>query len=86
MSDWKDPDDAPLLTAEIAARAELRHYGKLVRPATGTITKPGRPPLGDEPKEQVSLRIDREVASWFRAGGKGWQTRMNAALRKAAGV
>ena len=24
MSDWIDPDDAPILTAEIAARAEIR--------------------------------------------------------------
>jgi hypothetical protein len=24
MSDWTDPDEAPLLTAEIAARAEVR--------------------------------------------------------------
>jgi hypothetical protein len=49
-------------------------------------TRSGRPPVGDEPKEQVSLRLDRDVINWFRAGGKGWQTRMNEALRKAAGV
>ncbi|MEY2925548.1 MAG: hypothetical protein RL367_25 [Pseudomonadota bacterium] len=81
MSDWNDRNDAPMLTAEIAARAELRHHGRLVRTATGTMTKPGRPPVGEEAKEQVSLRVDREVLNWFRAGGKGWQTRMYAALR-----
>jgi uncharacterized protein (DUF4415 family) len=43
----------------------------------------GRP--AGSSKEQVSLRLDREVVERFRAGGPGWQTRMNEALRKAAG-
>ena len=33
-------------------------------------------------KEQVALRLDREVLGAFRAGGPGWQTRMNAALKE----
>ncbi len=36
-------------------------------------------------KEQVTLRIDQDVLEWFQAGGPGWQDRINAALRKAAG-
>ena len=32
-------------------------------------------------KEQVAIRLDREVVGAFRAGGPGWQTRMNAALK-----
>lgn len=36
-------------------------------------------------KEQISLRIDQDVLEYFRAGGPGWQDRINAALRKAAG-
>ena len=36
-------------------------------------------------KEQVSLRIDQDVLEYFRAGGPGWQDRINDALRKAAG-
>ncbi len=36
-------------------------------------------------KEQVSLRLDRDVLDFFQAGGPGWQDRINAALRKAAG-
>ena len=36
-------------------------------------------------KEQVSLRIDQDVLEYFREGGAGWQDRINAALRKAAG-
>jgi uncharacterized protein (DUF4415 family) len=36
-------------------------------------------------KEQVTLRIDQDVLDHFRAGGPGWQDRINEALRKAAG-
>ena len=35
-------------------------------------------------KEQIALRVDADVISWFRAQGAGWQTRMNDALRKVA--
>jgi uncharacterized protein (DUF4415 family) len=34
-----------------------------------------------EPKEPISLRVDREVLSWFRDQGPGYQTRMNVVLR-----
>jgi uncharacterized protein (DUF4415 family) len=33
------------------------------------------------PKQAVSLRVDADVLAWFRAQGKGYQTRMNAVLR-----
>jgi uncharacterized protein (DUF4415 family) len=36
-------------------------------------------------KETVSLRIDRDVLDFFQEDGPGWQDRINAALRKAAG-
>ena len=85
MSDWVDPDDAPILTAEIAARAEIREGGKVIRPATGTLTRRGRPPLGDAAKKQVTLRLDSDVVAAFRAGGAGWQSRMNEVLRRAVG-
>lgn len=32
-------------------------------------------------KTSVHLRLDRDVADWFRAQGKGHLTRMNAVLR-----
>jgi uncharacterized protein (DUF4415 family) len=55
-------------------------------------TKPLEPlPLPKAPslpnaKETVSLRIDRDVLDHFQEGGAGWQERINAALRKAAGL
>ncbi len=36
-------------------------------------------------KQQVTLRLDRDVLENFRATGSGWQGRINAALRKAVG-
>jgi uncharacterized protein (DUF4415 family) len=53
-------------------------------------TKPVEPPAAKTPalpgvKEMVSLRIDRDVLDFFQEDGPGWQERINAALRKAAG-
>ena len=39
-------------------------------------------PAGSGNKEQIALRIDKYVLSSFRAGGDGWQTRINDALRE----
>jgi uncharacterized protein (DUF4415 family) len=46
---------------------------------------PPKPPSLPGAKEMVSLRIDRDVLDFFQEGGPGWQDRINAALRKAAG-
>ncbi len=85
MSDWQDPDDAPVINSKIAERGEWRVDGKVVRPATGTFRRAGRPPLGDRPKQQVTLRLDADVLERFRADGPGWQSRINAALRATIG-
>ncbi|MEX6506306.1 BrnA antitoxin family protein [Jiella sp. M17.18] len=37
-------------------------------------------------RELVSLRIDRDVLERFQEDGPGWQERINAALRRAAGL
>ena len=34
-----------------------------------------------EPKVPVSLRLDRDVLDWFKAQGRGYQSRINAVLR-----
>ena len=33
-------------------------------------------------KAHMTLRVDADVLGWFRAQGKGYQTRINAILRK----
>lgn len=46
----------------------------------------GRGPQKEATKVAVSLRLTREVVERFKAGGPGWQTRMDEALKKAAGL
>tara|TARA_R110001599_G_scaffold229705_1_gene428937 strand:+ start:741 stop:1022 length:282 start_codon:yes stop_codon:yes gene_type:complete len=79
---WVDPDDAPEWTDDQFDRAAIWDDSKLVRPADGTLTKPGRPKL-ENPKQQVTLRLDKIVLETFKASGAGWQTRINEELRKA---
>lgn len=47
------------------------------RPARWTSLKVAWP----QPKQAISLRIDQDILTWFRDGGPGYQTRMNAVLR-----
>jgi uncharacterized protein (DUF4415 family) len=74
-SKWIDPDEAPTLERDWFERAEIWEGNKLIRP--------GRPRKA-APKEAVSLRLDPDVLEHFRASGPGWQSRINAALRKVA--
>lgn len=82
---WDD-DDLPEWTDAQVERAALAVGGKVVRPATGTLTRAGRPPAGEAAKQQVTLRLDPDIIARFRDGGPGWQSRINAALRKAVGL
>ncbi len=46
---------------------------------------PKPPPALPGVRETVTLRLDRDVLDFFQEDGPGWQDRINAALRKAAG-
>jgi uncharacterized protein (DUF4415 family) len=46
----------------------------------------GRGPQAAPTKVAVSLRLTREVVEHFKAGGPGWQTRIDKALKKAVGL
>ena len=35
----------------------------------------------EEPKKQLTLRLDADLLEWFKAQGRGYQTRINAILR-----
>lgn len=37
-------------------------------------------------KVPVSIRLSPEVVTYFKAGGPGWQSRIDEALRKVAGL
>lgn len=46
----------------------------------------GRKPGAAGVKKLTTLRLDPDVIQHYRATGDGWQSRINAALRKAAGL
>jgi uncharacterized protein (DUF4415 family) len=49
---------------------------------TAVITSPTRRGKNRQPtKEQIAIRFSAEVLQAFRASGKGWQTRMDEALK-----
>ena len=66
-----DPDDAPELTDAWFESADLMKGTKLIRR--------GRPT--GQTKASQTVRFDLDVLAAFKATGKGWQTRMNKALR-----
>jgi uncharacterized protein (DUF4415 family) len=68
-------EDIPELTDEFFEKADFYIGDRLIR------RERGRPPL-DTPKKLISLRLDKDVIDRFRAGGRGWQSRINAPLRK----
>jgi uncharacterized protein (DUF4415 family) len=86
QKDWDDAD-IPELTEEDFRR--MRPAREVLREQLGEkvaarLLRPrGRPPK-DHPKAQVTLRLDAEVLQHFKAGGPGWQTRINAVLKRAA--
>jgi uncharacterized protein (DUF4415 family) len=61
--------------------AEKAFKAVTTKPADLPVMTPSLPGV----KETVSLRIDRDVLEFFQNDGPGWQDRINAALRKAAG-
>jgi uncharacterized protein (DUF4415 family) len=67
-------DEAPEITEEWVAGADLRRGKKLVRR--------GRPPM-QNPKQLLSLRLPPDVIAGWKATGPGWQTRMADVLRKS---
>lgn len=60
-----DLSDCPEVTSEMFAKAVVRRGGVTPKPK----------------KEQVTLRLDKDVLDWFKAQGQGYQTKINALLK-----
>jgi len=73
-SDWIDPDGAPDMSGDEWA-------DKL----DAVPVRRGRP-KADVTKVSTTIRLDPDVLDAFKSAGPGWQSRINDALRKAAGV
>lgn len=79
-------DDNPEWTEADFARATSIFEIPELAEFAAFIDSGGRPRLPSKVrKRRVTLRLDPEVLAHFRDTGPGWQTRMNAALRAAAG-
>ena len=78
---WRDVDAAPDLSTK-KWRKRLESADVM---AGKKVVRRGRPPV-DAPKVSTTVRLDADVVEFFRSEGSGWQTRLNAALRKAAGL
>lgn len=74
-TDWTDADEAP----DLSSLTWQNHIESKAKRGVG------RPPALFV-KVSQTLRLDQDVISAFKASGVGWQTRMNDALRKAAGL
>ena len=79
-----DPD-APEATDEQLAEAKPFNDA-LPALATAMRKRVAGRPKSENPKVAVSLRLDQDVIAQFKKRGPGWQSRMNDALREAAGL
>lgn len=91
------PEENAQINAGIAADPEAREldaeWFKRARPAREVMPpeffeafaelrrQRGRPPL-ETPKVATAIRFDADVLAGLRATGKGWQTRVNDAMRE----
>lgn len=81
---WADPDDAPELTEEFFSKAMPMIGGRPVSReqfAVNVKKRMGRPPV-EVTRPTLNMRVDPDVLAALKASGKGWQTRLNALLRR----
>ena len=82
-----------IAAAKAAAPTASRRAAAAIDWSKGVVTRGGgvaatigaikrtRGPNKQPTKAQVAIRLDPDVLSAFRAGGPGWQTRLNAVLK-----
>lgn len=76
--DARELDDDWFAKAKPASEAFAPEaYAALV-----AMKRPRGRPKADETKVFTAIRLDADILETFKATGKGWQTRVNAALRQ----
>ena len=78
--DLSDPDNPEWTEADFRRARPPEILAAFPR-TVARLRGPQRAPT----KKQVTLRLDREVLSHFQSEGPGWQSRINAALRRVIG-
>ena len=72
----------PLTEKQLAQFRPIREAA----PEILALVRRFRGPQKRPTKQQISLRLDGDVIEHFRSRGRGWQSRINAALRKVTGL
>ncbi|CCE94633.1 BrnA antitoxin family protein [Sinorhizobium fredii] len=79
-----DPD-APEATDEQLGQA--KPFAEAFPDLAESIKRARGRPAVEHPRQQISIRLDPDVIEHYKKNcGKGWQSRMNEDLRKAAGL
>jgi uncharacterized protein (DUF4415 family) len=91
------PEEDAAINAGIAADPDARElddeWSAKAKPASEVfppeiyaalvaMKRPRGRPKADETKVFTAIRLDADVLAAFKSTGKGWQTRVNAALRQ----
>ena len=84
-------DDLPPLTTRqkadlerLAAMPDDRiDYGDVPTLTEAQLAELHRPEHVRPRKTQITTRLDADVLAWLKVGGRGYQSRMNAILRRA---
>lgn len=83
-ADWDEVSDNPELTAEDFKLA--RPFAEVFPDLAASIARNRGRPVAENPKKQVTLRLDADVVERYRSSGRGWHSRINEDLRKATGL
>jgi uncharacterized protein (DUF4415 family) len=78
-----DPDDGNSTDEQLA---QAKPFAEAFPELMESIRRARGRPAVESPRQQISLRLDPDVIAKFKASGKGWQGRINKALRKAVGL
>lgn len=76
-----DPDNPPLTEEQLMQGIHAREVPEKVArlQAKARVRGPQKAPL----KRDVHIKLDADIVEHFKRDGRGWQTRLNATLRKA---